>query len=112
MSRLYDLQLTIIGHEPTKAHQIRKAANQQWPALKANWDGDQEVITSSGQESCVGGKGARQLVERLAVAIWQANGDFCRIVAQTTCLDDLPYETHVLDKIDYDQSMASRKGTA
>jgi hypothetical protein len=64
------------------------------------------------QGSLTGGQSPRQLIERLAVAVWQANGAFCTVTGRTTCLEDLPYETHVLDKIDYDQAMGSKTSVA
>jgi hypothetical protein len=45
--------------------------------------------------------------DRLAKAIWDANGGFCRVVVRSTYLDDLPCEAFSLEQSDYDRLMVS-----
>ena len=104
MSRYYEMTVEISGHDPEKEDHIKKAAEGVWPF--SDWMvSDKGDLQASAQHSLVGGESEEQFTERLSVAIWQANGGFCEVVVDSTYLENLPYETHVLGEWDYDRLM-------
>ena len=58
--------------------------------------------------NCVVGRSEEQFTERLSVAIWRANGGYCRVSVDATYLENLPYETHGLDESDYARLIEGR----
>lgn len=100
MSRYYEMGVEITGHDPEKEDHIKKAAEQEWPFADW-WSSDNGQLHASAQNTLCGGESEEQFTERLSVAIWRANGGFCEVVVNATFLENLPYETHVLDESDY-----------
>jgi len=99
MSRFYEMSVDVSGYDPEKVAEIQAAAEGEWPF--DNWYDSGESLTASGQENLSGGEGEEEFTERLSLAIWRANGGFCRVVVDATYLENLPYETHELDETDY-----------
>ena len=99
MSRYYEMGVEILGHDPEKENQIKKAAENEWPF--ADWWSGEGHMRASAQDWLAGGESEEQFTERLSVAIWRANGAFCEVVVNATYLEELPYETHTLDEEDY-----------
>ena len=105
MSRFYEMRVEVSGHDPAKVAEIQAAAEQEWPF--DNWwsSGDENPnaaeIHASAQDSLCGGESEERFVERLSLAIWRANGSYCHVSVDATYLENLPYETHVLDEADY-----------
>ena len=56
---------------------------------------------ASAQGNLSGGESEEAFTERLSLAIWRANDKFCHVTVDTTYLENLPYETHVLDESEY-----------
>ena len=109
MSRYYEMGVEILGHDPEKEDQIKKAATNEWP-FDDWWTSGDGDLRASAQNSLCGGESEEQFTERLSVAIWRANGSFCEVVVRATFLEDLPYETHTLDQRDYDRLMEPNTG--
>lgn len=109
MSRYYEMGVEISGHDPEKADQIKQAAENEWP-FDNWWSADEGDLRASAQDSLCGGESEEQFTERLSVAIWRANGDFCEVVVNATYLEDLPHETHSLDQDDYDRLIQPNTG--
>jgi hypothetical protein len=104
MSRFYAMKVQISGHDPAKVSQIQAAAGEEWPF--DDWwlsgEGDEEAsMQASAEHRLCGGVSEEEFVERLSVAIWRANGSYCKVVVDATFLENLPYETHTLDESDY-----------
>ena len=103
MSRFYEMSVEVSGYVPAKAADIQAAAEEEWPF--ADWwrAGDDEAATmhASGQSSLCGGETDEEFAERLSLAIWRANGGYCRVSLDATFLENLPYETYELDEADY-----------
>jgi hypothetical protein len=99
MSRFYQMSVELSGHDPAKVAQVREAAEGEWPF--DDWFDSGENLTASGQANLSGGEGEEEFAERLAAAIWRANGGFCRVSVDATYLENLPYETYELDESDY-----------
>ncbi len=104
MSRLYEMSVAVSGHDAAKPSQIQAAAEEEWPFddwwLSDNQDQGVEMHASA-QHSLYGGESEEAFAERLAVAIWRANGNYCRVSVDATYLENLPYETHAMDESDY-----------
>ena len=104
MSRFYEMSVEVSGHDPAKVAEIQAAAEQEWP-LEDWWfagdDGEAGTMHASGQSSLCGGESEEEFTERLSLAIWRANGGYCRVSVDATYLENLPYETHELDETDY-----------
>lgn len=103
MSRFYEMAVEVSDHDPAKVAEIQAAAEQEWPL--ADWwcagDDDAATMHASGQSSLCGGETEEEFTERLSLAIWRANGGYCRVSVDATYLENLPYETHELDESDY-----------
>ena len=99
MSRFYQMSVEVAGHDPAKVAQIEEAAEGEWPF--DDWYDSGENLTASAQANLSGGEGEEEFADRLAVAIWRANGGYCRVSVDATYLENLPYETHALDEEDY-----------
>jgi hypothetical protein len=103
MSRFYEMSVEVSGHDRPKVAEIQAAAEQEW-AFDDWWfagDDDAATMHASGQGSLCGGETEEEFTERLSLAIWRANGGYCRVSLDATYLENLPYETHELDEADY-----------
>jgi hypothetical protein len=67
-------------------------------------------LQASASDWLCGGESEEQFTERLSVAIWRANGEFCEVVVNATYLEELPYESHTLDQDDYDRLIQAEIG--
>ena len=105
MSRYYEMNAKIGGYDRAKAAEIQAAAQQQWPfddwMFSGDKDRDDVEMQASAQHWLCGGESEEQFTERLAVAIWRANGGYCCVAVDATYLENLPYETHALNESDY-----------
>ncbi len=103
MSRFYEMGVEVSGHDAAKVAEIQAAAEQEWPLADWWFAGDDDAATmhASGQSSLCGGETEEEFTERLSLAIWRANGGYCRVSVDATYLENLPYETHELDEADY-----------
>jgi len=104
MSRFYEMSVEVSGHDRANVAEIQAAAEQEW-AFDDWWfagdDDDAATMHASGQNSLCGGETEEEFTERLSLAIWRANGGYCRVSVDATYLENLPYETHELDESDY-----------
>ena len=103
MSRFYEMSVEVSGHNPAKVAEIQAAAEQEWP-FDDWWSAEDDNAATrhaSGQSSLCGGETEEEFTERLSLAIWRANGGFCRVSVDATYLENLPYETYELDEADY-----------
>jgi hypothetical protein len=103
MSRNYEMDIKISGYRPDRTAAIQEAIEQEWTITFA-YD-DENTLTASGEDSLGGGESEEEFTERLSLAVWKANGEYCEVVVDATYLDDLPYQTHCLDEVDYDRLM-------
>jgi len=105
MSRFYEMSVEVSGHDPAKVAEIQAAAEQEWPFDDWWFAGEEDdaaaTMHASGQGSLCGGETEEEFTGRLSLAIWRANGGYCRVSVDATYLENLPYETHELDEADY-----------
>jgi hypothetical protein len=99
MSRYYGMSVTISRHDPKKVRKIKAAAKGQWPF--EDWQGAGEELRAYAEDNLYGGETEEQFAERLAVAVWRANGTYCDVVVDATYLESLPYESHCPTEADY-----------
>jgi hypothetical protein len=101
MSRCYEMMVTVSEMVPDRKDAIEEAA-------RAGWDfGDcyegEGSMTLSGNGWLGGGESEAEFAERIAKAIWQANGQFCAVEVCATDLENAPHERYQLDEGDYDR---------
>ena len=65
----------------------------------------QGKLTASADDQLCGGETERQFAERLAKAIWTANGGPCEVEVRATYLEDPPHEEYSFDESDYERIM-------
>ena len=58
-------------------------------------------LTASADGQLCGGETESEFADRLAAAVWSANGAYCGVTVRNTYLDDLPYCTHTMQETDY-----------
>lgn len=109
MSRNYSMTVTITGAARERVDAVKLAAAAEWPFDDGFLD-DDGVLTASADDRLGGGETEEEFAERLAKAIWTANGDYCQVEIHATYLEDLPCETHYLDEDDYRRLVASPEG--
>ena len=74
------------------------------------WRQDDEKCRHPQRHSFAGGETEEEFTERLAVAIWRANGGYCEVIVNATFLENLPYEIHTLDEDDYERLIQPNTG--
>jgi hypothetical protein len=113
MSRYFEMTVFIDQYDVAKIEAIQKAATAQWPFEDWNFcSGSDDVVggmQSSAQSQLCGGEAEEEFVDRLAVAIWQANGRYCEVSVDAVYLESLPYESYLRGESDYKRLMP-RKG--
>jgi len=119
MSRMYDIRVEISGFEAKAVQKIKDAANELWdfewddigPKANELWDFEWDdigpklspVLCGQGQCNLGGGKTDYTFSKELTREIFKANGKPCKILINTTDLDDLPtdsYEFNENSKLD------------
>ena len=110
MSRYYEMGVEILGHDPEKEDQIKKAAENEWPF--GNWWSSGEGNMQASAQDWLCWRRNRRAVHRAFV-----RGDLAgqrRLSAKSsvnaTYLEELPYETHTLDQEDYDRLIQPNTG--
>jgi len=106
MSRHYEMSVEIIDYNPEHAWKIMTALEEEWC-----WDYKQDPtekqparsIYCGGRGNLCGGESEEEFAQRLAQAVWEANGAFCHVELTATYLEDLPYGVHIPDEEDYER---------
>jgi hypothetical protein len=99
MSRYFSMFVRISGANPDRTEAVQNAAAGEW-SFDA-WHESSGILTSGGDGQLGGGESDDEFSQRLAKAIWAANGGFCEVELHSTYLDDLPYESFNFDQNDY-----------
>jgi hypothetical protein len=103
MSRAYGMLVDIRGQEPSRVGEIKQAAEEEWPF--GDWSDFEGELTAYAEDQLCGGETEEDFTRRLTVAIWKANGDYCKVSVDATYMESLPYETHCLNEDDYQRLM-------
>jgi hypothetical protein len=99
MSRYYNMAVRIRGFDQQRTDRIKGAACDEWEF--DNWNFHDGNLTASADGKLCGGETEEAFAERLAKAVWAANGGYCEVEVNATYLEELPCETHCLDEDDY-----------
>ena len=110
MSRLYEMRVRVTDFKKRKLNRIEKACLEQWSfdSEEFSMEVDSKSIqglTGKGIGALCGGESEEEFADRLAVAIWKANGGYCEVEVQALYLEDMPYEQHVREEDDYKRLM-------
>jgi hypothetical protein len=99
MSRMYDIRVEISGFEAKAVQKIKDAANELWDF---EWGfgtiSSSPVLCGQGQCNLGGGKTDYTFSKELTREIFKANGKPCKILINTTDLDDLPTDSYEFDE--------------
>jgi len=104
MSRYYNMFGMIIGADPDRFGEIKAAASAEWGF--EDWDEHNGTLTASADDKLCGGESEEEFAERLAKAIWTANGGPCEVEVSATYLEELPHEEYSFDESDYEEFIA------
>ena len=103
MSRAYGMELRMYDVQSERIDAIKASAENEWPFqdwTQGEEDG-QRNLAACGESSLCGGESEEEFTDRLAAAIWQANGTFCRVTVYATFLEELPYDNLCSLNCDY-----------
>ena len=76
---------------------FRKDIRERTDPMAKRYD---KVIATAEGNLC-GGENEHEFADRLARAIWKANGGYCYVAVRATNLENMPYETYSYDEDDY-----------
>lgn len=107
MSRNYSMDIEVTGFVPTRRRRIVAACCREWDFAADNFSflkpdpPQQNNMTATADGQLCGGETESEFTDRLAAAIWSANGRYCQVTVRITSLDNLPYDTRAKDETDY-----------
>ena len=110
MSRYYSMSVSITGADANRVDAVKQAVKAEWEF--DDWQEHNGVLTALADGRLCGGETEDQFAERVAKAVWAANGAPCQINVTATYLEDLPYESYSLDESDYDRLVTANKEAA
>ena len=99
MSRSYEMAIEISGITKEKRKRVKEAVESEWNVEVFDFNGKDAF--ASGYGSLCGGESEEEFSQRVARAIWQANGGYCEVTVKATYLDGLPYETYFFGPGEY-----------
>ena len=114
MSRRYSMSVVITHPTEHRINAIQEAAEEVfsfdcWESLLADDPEDGLRLDGYGDGSLYAGMMEEEFAEQLTRAIWEANGGYCHVEVQATCLEDLPYETFFFDEEKYEELNMKRE---
>ena len=101
MSRYYHMFVKVVGVNPDRFAAVKDAASAEWSF--EDWDEHNGTLTASADDKLCGGESEEEFAERLAKAIWTANGGPCEVEVSATYLEELPHEEYSFDASDYER---------
>ena len=107
MSRNFSMNIEVTGSVPALRRKIVAACCREWGFAASDFSflkpdppkPHSMTVTADGQ--LCGGETDSEFADRLAAAVWAANGAYCEVTVRATCLDELPYDTNTRDETDY-----------
>ena len=106
MSIAYRMDVSITEFHTERVDQIVAAAGTEWQFgplwLERDEEDRPQKILLDGESVLAGGETEEEFCRRLSSAIWKANGGYCVVDINATCLEDLPYTNHCLDQDEYE----------
>jgi hypothetical protein len=103
------MNVKIDGCDSEKQEAIKTAAAEAWPFTE--WKDSAGTLQCSALGFLDDDKWHEDtFCERLTVAIWQANGAYCKVVVTAVYLDGAPYEEYKFDENEYERLMKGNEG--
>ena len=104
MSRAYAMQVSAESFKEEKRADIEEAIEEEWTwdYSHKNEEGSSTLIYMSGENSLGGGESEDEFSQRVAEAVWKANGKYCLVEVTCTYLENLPYEVYPFGQEEYD----------
>lgn len=109
MSRHYRMHAEIAGGRPDRIDAIKVAAEEEWPF--DDWNEFEGTLAASAEDNLCGGESEEEFTERLSLAIWKANGEYCDVSVTAYYLEELPYELRCLNEEDYERLLKASDAT-
>ncbi len=113
MSRSYEMTVKIRGANPDRVEAVKKAAESEWAFdvwYPLDHPDDPRNFAADGSGNLCAGEIEEEFAERLTRAVWKANGGYCEVEVRALCLDNLPYESYVLDEGEYEELVGNASG--
>ena len=103
MSRFYGMDVTVSGHNKERAEEIAAALTKEWPTLQEDFESclNEEELNAYGEGYLLGGESENEFAERVAKAVWTANGRCCQVAVHCTYLEELPQDVYYFDEDNY-----------
>ena len=106
MSRSYEFRIMVRGYKPERVMEICAALQEEWDFDPSGFPGQEETppeeLNVSGVDNLTGGLAADDMADRLAQAVWAANGAYCEVEVWSTFMDVTPpSDTHTWNADDY-----------
>ncbi len=100
MSQTYQMNVFLKNVKAERVGDVAKLAEAEWPF--GDWNRDHRDgqddglidLDASGIGSLGGGETAEEFADRLALAVWTANGCYCEVKVCSTYMEDLPQDEH------------------
>jgi hypothetical protein len=99
MSRYYEMSVEVTKHNTERRDAIQEAARREWPF--DDWRDQGETLKASAAGSLGRVESDSRFADRLALAIWKANGAYCDVTVKAAYLERLPCEEYGLGEDDY-----------
>lgn len=103
------MDVEIKNFDVNKIESIVEAADKEWPFGEHNTYTDPLSLSMSGTDYLYGGETYVAFADRLAKAIWKANGKYCDVQVLASYLEDPPTELYKLSLKDYTRLMCKKK---
>jgi hypothetical protein len=104
------MRIQITDFDESNLLEIEKACLAEWPFESESFSVEVDAksvqtLTGNGIGSLCGGEDEDEFSDRLAKAIWKANGRYCEVGVQALYLEELPYEHYDRGEDDYERLM-------
>jgi len=107
VSRCYRMTIRIKGWNKERTDRVKDAAKKEWNFENSYEEPDLLTLEREGN---VCGETEGQFADRLAKAIWTANGGYCGVEVEAVYFEEEPpMEKHVRGKEDYKRIMGKGK---
>ena len=120
MSRSYGFSVNIVGADIDKADDIAETLDTLFDVSNIEEMSniskedrnlfEKYGLTIYGNGCLCGGEAEEEFASRLIPAVWKANGAYCVVTVNMTCMEDLPYEEYTLGKEAYKELLDTNKG--
>ena len=98
----------ITGVRPERREQVIAACCEEWSFAPGDFESappsDREArkLTARAEGALCSGETEEEFADRIAGAVWEANGGYCQVTVCATYLEPPPCEEHVRDERDFE----------